>query len=97
MSELTKLDYIANRTAKGTMPGNAKYIFSKTDWGLFKKEAEALFQSELEKAKKDTWYEGFNAGWTECSDPEAFVHEAWEAKTPNPYIVSHQPKQEGSK
>lgn len=33
----------------------------------------------------EVWDEGFAAGWAECSDPGAFVNDAWDAKTPNPY------------
>lgn len=34
--KLKELDYAANRLANGTFPGNANYIFSKTDWEQFK-------------------------------------------------------------
>lgn len=35
---LEPIDYLANRVAKGTMPGNAKYIFSEKNWEEFKEE-----------------------------------------------------------
>lgn len=37
-TDTNELDYMANRLANGTMPGNARYIFSKDDWEQFKAE-----------------------------------------------------------
>ena len=39
----------------------------------------------IREAKNDAWFEGFSAGWDECDDPDAFVNDKWDAKTPNPY------------
>jgi len=39
----------------------------------------------IERAKAEGWDRGFSAGWAECSDPGAFVNDAWDAETPNPY------------
>lgn len=39
----------------------------------------------IRKAKNDAWFEGFSAGWDECDDPDGFVNDKWDAKTPNPY------------
>ena len=46
---------------------------------------DAWFAEEIRKAKNDAWHEGFSAGWDECDDPDAFVNDKWDAKTPNPY------------
>ena len=36
-------------------------------------------------ARAEAWDEGFSAGWDEAKDPGAFVNDAWDAETPNPY------------
>lgn len=33
----------------------------------------------------EAWQAGFEAGWDEAKDPDAFVNDVWDAKTPNPY------------
>jgi len=48
-----QLDYLANRLAQGTMPGNAKYIFSKSDWDTFRLEVNNLITTEVAKARID--------------------------------------------
>jgi hypothetical protein len=67
--------------------------YSIADGGLndtwLREDAENRFDrwlaEELRKAKNDAWFEGFSAGWDECDDPEGFVNDKWDAKTPNPY------------
>lgn len=36
---------------------------------------------------RDAWFEGFQAGWAEATDPGPFVNDVWDSKTPNPYAV----------
>lgn len=48
-----ELDYVANRLAKGSFPGNAKYIFNKTDWNNFKAEVATLIASKVKEARID--------------------------------------------
>ena len=47
-----QLDYLANRLAQGTMPRNAKYIFSKSDWDTFRIEVNNLIATEVAEATR---------------------------------------------
>lgn len=49
---LNEVDYMANRLAKGTMPGNAKYIFSKDDWLKFKQALELYIAKRENEARQ---------------------------------------------
>ena len=44
-----ELDYMANRIAKGHMPGNARYIFSKDNWVEMKKAIHSLILQQVTK------------------------------------------------
>jgi len=46
----------------------------------------AVAQPVVNRNKAMAWFEGFEAGWDEAKDPGAFVNNAWDAKTPNPYV-----------
>lgn len=46
---------------------------------------ESWLAEVIRKAKNDAWFEGFSAGWDECDDPDGFVNDKWDAKTPSPY------------
>jgi hypothetical protein len=48
-------------------------------------EFDRWLAEEIRKAKNDAWFEGFSAGWDECDNPDPFVNDKWDAKTPNPY------------
>ena|SRR5947209_669683 len=61
--ELTPLDYLANRIAKGSMPGNAKYIFSKENWEELKTEVAKQNQQAVQKALEGLPFKHPSNGW----------------------------------
>jgi hypothetical protein len=47
-----KLDYLANRLANGSFPGNANYIFSKEDWVKFKEGVQSIIEEAEDRTAK---------------------------------------------
>jgi hypothetical protein len=63
-------------------------VFAKAIDALLASGVVSLAADRDREMKKAAWFEGFEAGWAECSDPGAFVNDVWDAKTPNPYRES---------
>jgi hypothetical protein len=49
------------------------------------KHVDGWLSEVVRDAKNDAWFEGFSAGWDECADPDGFVNDKWDSKTPSPY------------
>ncbi len=81
-------DYLVDRIHSGKETGSDSWLcFQRAD-ALIASGVVSLAADRDRAAKKAAWFEGFEAGWAECSDPGAFVNDVWDAKTPNPYRES---------
>lgn len=53
----------------------------------FTEKRAAAFDRFIADVKADAWDEGLQAGWEECQNPDPFVNDWWDSKTPNPHRV----------
>ena len=50
-------------------------------------DCAAEFDRFIASVKADAWDEGLQAGWEECQNPDPFVNDWWDSKTPNPHRI----------
>lgn len=53
--------------------------------GEWIERSDGYWVLRIPSLRSSDWDDGFKAGWAEASDPDAFVNDVWDAKTPNPH------------